>query len=48
MLNNTTSTKENKMKNLIFCIKEIALMFALISMVLLAAFGGTAILLSSL
>ena len=48
MLNNTTSTKENKMKNLIFCVKEIALMFALISMVLLAAFGGTAILLSNI
>jgi hypothetical protein len=48
MLNNTTITKENKMKNFIFCIKEIALMFALISMVILAAFGGTAILLSNL
>ena len=48
MLNNTTITKENKMKNFIFCIKEIAIMFALISMVMLAAFGGTAILLSNM
>ena len=48
MLNNNTFMKENKMKNFIFCIKEIALMFALISMVMLAAFGGTAILLSQM
>jgi hypothetical protein len=48
MLNEKKTLKENKMKNFIFCIKEIALMFALISMVLLAAFGGTAILLSNL
>ena len=48
MLNEKKTLKENEMKNFIFCIKEIALMFALISMVLLAAFGGTAILLSNL
>jgi hypothetical protein len=36
------------MKNVIYCIKEIALLFALISMVMLAAFGGTAILLSNI
>jgi len=36
------------MKNVFYCVKEMALMFALISMVLLAAFGGTAILLSNL
>ena len=48
MLNEKKTLKENEMKNFIFCIKEIALMFALISMVILAAFGGTAILLSNL
>ena len=48
MRNKNTLTKENKMKNFIFCIKEIALMLALIGMVMLAAFGGTAILLSNL
>jgi hypothetical protein len=48
MLNEKKTLKENKMKNFIFCIKEMALMFALVSMVLLAAFGGTAILLSNL
>jgi len=48
MLNEKKTLKENEMKNFIFCIKEIAIMFALISMVMLAAFGGTAILLSNL
>ena len=48
MLNNNTFMKENKMKNFIFCIKEIALMFALVSMVMIAAFGGAAILLSQM
>ena len=40
--------QEIEMKNVFYCVKEMALLFALISMVLLAAFGGTAILLSNL
>jgi hypothetical protein len=37
-----------KMKNVLYCIKEIALLFALLGMIMLAAFGGTAILLSNI
>ena len=48
MIRNTNTSESNEMKNLLYCIKEIALMFALLSMIMLAAFGGTAILLSNI
>ena len=36
------------MKNFIYCVKELAIMFALVSMVMLAAAGGAAILLGNM
>jgi len=48
MLNNTTFTKENKMKNFTFIIKELGIFLLWGITVLFAAFGGAAILLSNL
>ena len=43
-----TTNKENEMKNIVFCAKELGWFLLWGSMILFAAFGGTAILLKNL